>query len=55
MRASSTGKNNEIDITSLLRKLLIDLEAGKVVRVALDLQTLIQNLEQDKQRESSEH
>jgi hypothetical protein len=39
------GKVEMAEVISVLRKLLIDLEAGKVVRVALDLQTLIQKLE----------
>jgi len=39
------GEKNEVEAISLLRKILSDLEAGKIVRVALDLQALIQDLE----------
>jgi hypothetical protein len=38
-------EKHETEAISLLRKILIDLEAGKIVRVALDLQALIQDLE----------
>jgi len=38
-------EKHEAEAISLLRKILSDLEAGKIVRVALDLQTLIQDLE----------
>ena len=39
------GEKHENEAISLLRKILNDLEAGKIVRVALDIQALIQDLE----------
>jgi hypothetical protein len=44
MTNGTCGKE-EIEVISLLRKILVDLEAGKIVRAALDLQALIQELE----------
>jgi hypothetical protein len=35
------------ELVSFLRRLLNDLEAGKVVRVALDLQALVRELEEE--------
>ena len=44
---SEMGERRKVEIASFLRRLLNDLEAGKVVRVALDLQALIQELEEE--------
>ena len=40
------NEGEETEVVSYLRKMLLDLESGRIVRVALDLQALIQQLEE---------
>lgn len=45
-------ENRDDEIINTLRKILSDLETGKTIRVALDLQALIQDLENKPCQES---